>query len=310
MQEPQLAPDLVKWLAAYRDVERLPESFAALVEQLHVPMAAAIAGAAKARGGLFVVGLCGAQGSGKSTMVQVLAQLLTGDGLRVAVLSLDDLYCTRAQRQQLAAQVHPLLTTRGPPGTHDVALGMEVITALEQGRQTALPRFDKARDDRRPRAEWAMAGGGAGPVDVLLFEGWCVGARPEPAAALALPVNPLERDEDRDLGWRRHVNAALAGDYATLFARIDRLVMLRAPSFETVKAWRLEQEAKLLAASGAEPGSRVMTEAEVLRFVQFFERTTRQIEREMPARADMLVTLNQQRQVVEWHGIGTGRLVP
>jgi D-glycerate 3-kinase len=299
----RLDSDFGDWLAAYRGAQQLPASFAGLVDQLHVPMAAAVARAARAGGGLFVLGLCGAQGSGKSTMARVLAQLLAGHGLRAAVLSLDDLYYTRAQRQKLAAQVHPLLATRGPPGTHDPALGAEVIAALAEGRRVALPRFAKERDDRRPRATWPVAGPG---VDVLLFEGWCVGARPEAEAALAAPVNALERDEDGQGIWRRHVNAALRGAYAALFARIDMLVLMRAPSFETVTAWRLEQEAKLRAASGAEPGSRVMSETEVLRFVQFFERTTRQIDREMPGRADMVIALDEQRQVREWRGPGAG----
>ena len=283
------------WLARYCADQQLPCGFADLVERLHRPLASDFARAAEMHPGLFVLGLCGAQGSGKSTMAGVLAQLLTRHGLRVAVLSLDDLYCTRAERAQLAAKVHPLLATRGPPGTHDVALGAEVIAALADNRPVALPRFDKARDDRCPRAQWPLAGPG---IDVLLFEGWCVGARAEPDATLAIPVNALERDADSAMIWRRHVNAALGGAYATLFARIDRLVLMRAPSFAAVLAWRLEQEAKLRRACGTDPGARVMSEAEVVRFVQFFERTTRQIDREMPARADMLVTLDEQRHVM------------
>lgn len=291
--------EFARWLAEWRRAEQLPPAFATVVERLHLPLAAALAHAASAQQGLFVVGLCGAQGSGKSTMVRVLAQLLSGRGLRVAVLSIDDLYATRAQRQRLAAQIHPLLATRGPPGTHDLALGLEVLADLAAGKGTALPRFDKARDDRCPRGEWPLVG----RVDVLLFEGWCVGARAEPEAALAAPINALERDEDRAMVWRRHVNAALAGDYAALFARIDRLVMLRAPSFDAVRMWRLEQEAKLRAIRGTGPGSRVMSEDEVLRFVQFFQRTTRQIEREMPERADMVVMLDTARQVRDWRGV-------
>lgn len=290
-------PAFAEWLDAYRSAQQLPDGFAALVERLHMPTAAAIAQGAKIRNELFVVGLCGAQGSGKSTMAQVLAQLLTQHGLRVAVLSLDDLYYTRAERQRLAAQVHPLFATRGPPGTHDIALGAQVIATLAQGRPCALPRFDKARDDRRPRAEWPVAPAG---IDVLLFEGWCVGARAEPDAALVAPINALERDDDRQAIWRRHVNAALDGAYAGLFARIDMLILMRAPSFETVAIWRLEQEAKLRAAIGSQPASKVMSDTEALRFVQFYERITRQVEREMPTRADVLIDLDEQRQVREW----------
>ncbi len=293
--------DFAEWLTAYRVAQQLSASFTGVVEQLHRPLATAIHGAAgRPAGGLFVLGLCGPQGSGKSTLVQVLQQLLIARGLRVAVLSLDDLYYTRAVRQRLATQIHPLLATRGPPGTHDVSLGREVIAALAHRRACALPRFDKAHDDRRPYADWPVAEPG---IDVLLFEGWCVGARPETPAAIAEPVNALELDEDRDGVWRSHVNAALAGAYIELFARIDMLVLMRAPSFEAVTTWRLEQEAKLRAKTVADPRSRVMSDAEVLRFMQFYERTTCQIDREMPARADLVIELDEQRQVRSWRGL-------
>jgi D-glycerate 3-kinase len=187
-----------------------------------------------------------------------------------------------------------------------VALGLDVIGALARGRATALPRFDKASDDRCPRAQWPIAGPG---VDVLLFEGWCVGAHPEPEGALAAPINALERDEDRETVWRRYVNAALAGDYAALFAQVDRLVMLRAPSFAAVTAWRLEQETKLRETAGMRV-SRVMSEPEVRRFVQFFERTTRHCDQEMPARADLLVELDERRQVRAWRDQFAAAVMP
>jgi D-glycerate 3-kinase len=158
-----------------------------------------------------------------------------------------------------------------------------------------LPRFDKASDDRAPVDAWPVV---AGPVDVVLFEGWCVGARPEPAEALAAPLNALERERDPDGVWRFYVNAALAGPYRALFARLDLLVLLTAPDFETVLAWRREQEAKLrgrLAESGQGAGA-AMSDDEVAVFVQHYERLTRHITREMPARADLVVALDADRR--------------
>lgn len=144
-------------------------------------------------GGLFVVGLCGAQGCGKSTLAADLVVRLNRAGIDTAILSLDDLYLTRVERGILAVDVHPLLGTRGVPGTHDVALGMRVIAALGRGEAPSLPRFDKAMDDRAPVATWPRAGAG---TKVLIFEGWCVGARPQAEAMLREPVNALERDSD------------------------------------------------------------------------------------------------------------------
>ncbi|MDE8653613.1 kinase [Novosphingobium sp. H3SJ31-1] len=239
-----------------------------------------------------VIGICGAQGSGKSTLARALEAGLQAAGRAVATLSIDDLYRTRAERQGLARAVHPLLATRGVPGTHDVALGLATIAALERGEPAALPRFDKASDDRLPRAQWPLA---PARCQVLILEGWCVGARPQPVEALAVPVNALEAGEDPDGIWRAYANTALAGEYQALFARIDRLVLLAAPDFAVVHDWRLEQERDLAARAGPDaPG--LMDAAAVARFIQHYERITRHILAEMPGRADLLVRLDRQRR--------------
>ncbi|KRA74965.1 kinase [Caulobacter sp. Root656] len=279
------------WLAAFLRDEALPAGFVAEVERLHAPLAARIA--AVAMGPAFVVGICGPQGSGKTTTVRVVAALLEAQGLKVATLSLDDLYLPRADREVLAREVHPLLRTRGVPGTHDVALGLAVLDRLAGEGETALPRCDKAADDRAPVEAWPVV---AGPVDVVLFEGWCVGARPEPAEALAAPVNALERERDPDGVWRAHVNAALAGSYRALFARLNLLVLFTAPDFETVMTWRREQEAKLRDRLAATGQGGAMIDDEVAVFVQHYERLTRHIARETPARADVVVALDKDRR--------------
>ncbi len=238
-----------------------------------------------------VVGICGAQGSGKSTLAAALVDALGNDGLAVAVLSIDDLYLTRAERERLAREVHPLLRTRGVPGTHDIALGLSTLNAIDAGLSVRLPRFDKARDDRSPEETWPAL---PAPVDVLLFEGWCVGALPQPSSALTDPVNALEAAEDPDGRWRRFANAALAGAYQDMFARIDFLMMLRAPNFAIVQDWRLEQE-HALKASSPKGSAGVMRDEQVVRFIAHYERLTRHILDEMPCRADLVIDLDAQR---------------
>jgi len=233
-----------------------------------------------------VVGLCGAQGSGKSTLAEALARRFP----RTATLSLDDLYLTRAERIALAQTRHPLFATRGVPGTHDVTLGIATLDALRAGEPVRLPRFDKARDDRAPLETWPDA---RAPCDLVIFEGWCVGAVPQPAEALDAPVNDLERDEDPDERWRKAVNEALAGSYQALFARLDMLILLAAPDWETVGRWRQEQEVGLRQAAGK--GAGVMDEAAVSRFIQHYERLTRHILREMPGRAELVLQLSPDR---------------
>ena len=279
------------WLAGLIEQAQLPPDFGTVAEQICRPLLLRIQEVRRGLG--FLVGLCGAQGSGKSTLSMVLAEMLRRAGLSVAVMSLDDLYLTRSQRRDLATNVHPLLATRGVPGTHNLTLGEQVLAALSRPGVVALPRFDKAADDRLAPSVWPVV---QGPVDVILLEGWCVGARAQPAEALINPLNDLERLEDPELIWRNYVNQALAGPYRALFDRLDLLVLLAAPSFDVVLAWRQEQEAKLRARV-ADAGH-VMSDEAVVRFVAHYERITRWILQDMPDRADIVIRLDAQRRPI------------
>lgn len=241
--------------------------------------------------GPLVVGLCGPQGSGKSTAAARIATVLRATGLSVGLLSLDDLVLPRSARLTLARNLHPLFATRGPPGTHDVALGIQILDALRAGQPIHLPRFDKGRDEPCPIVDWPLVDR---PCDIILFEGWCVGARPQSLAMLAHPVNRLEQDKDPDGLWRQHANAYLADCYQHLFARIDRLVLVRAPSFDVVFNWRKEQEARLIAVNA--PAA--MDDVALARFIQHFERITTYCGLEMANRADLVVNLDTARTVI------------
>jgi D-glycerate 3-kinase len=248
-----------------------------------------------------LIGISGVQGSGKSTLCAALEQALAAASLRAATLSLDDLYLTRAERQARAAGVHPLFATRGVPGTHDVGLGEAVIDRLLKGEgPVAIPRFDKAVDDRAPETAWPVV---AAPLDVLLFEGWCIAATPEPESALAAPINALEAVEDPDGGWRRAVNAALADDYQRLFGRIDLLILLRAPDFSAVRAWRQQQEDELRAKRGAGAG---MDSAALSRFIAHFERVSRHMLALPPPPGAIVVELDAGRRVGAIVGLPVG----
>jgi D-glycerate 3-kinase len=274
-------------LEAFLAAEGLPDSFRRTVAAVCEPLAERAIAARERKQAMAVVALCGAQGSGKSTIAAATRAILMARGVETVVLSLDDLYLPHAARQRLAREVHPLLATRGPPGAHDVELGLQVLNAVARDRPIALPRFDKAADDPAPpQARPSFRG----PAHVVLFEGWCVGARPQPRAILREPINALERDEDPDGRWRGFVNTALAAAYPPLFERCDELVLLAAPGFEVVAGWREQQEARLRARTG-----RGMSPEEIARFVAHYERLTRWILEEMPARADWTVRLGADR---------------
>jgi D-glycerate 3-kinase len=238
-----------------------------------------------------VLAISGLQGSGKSTLADAVVAAARVRGHVAATLSLDDLYLTAAQRRALAGEVHPLLRTRGPPGTHDLALAAQVLDAIAAGRPLRLPRFDKLADDRLPEHAWVRVDA---PLDLLVLEGWCVGVPAEADAALAAPLNALERDEDAHGTWRRYCNDALARHYPALWDRADRLWALQAPSFEIVTAWRGQQEQALMAAA---PGRAGMDAAALARFLQHYERVSRQALRTLPARADHVLWLDEARGV-------------
>lgn len=240
-----------------------------------------------------VYGIAGLQGTGKTTLSHQVAALAASRGREVVVLSIDDFYLDRPERRTLAERVHPLLATRGPPGTHDVALACAAIDGLLSRQPTPLPRFDKITDRRLPQAEWPVAGG----ADLVILEGWFNQVPAQLDAELATPVNRLEREEDPDGGWRRYCNRALAEDYPTLWRRIDRQLFLRGPGFDVVPGWRWQQECTLQAAN---PDRQVMTRPQVERFVQFFERVSRQALATLPGIADRTIDIDVDRTPSNW----------
>lgn len=224
------------------------------------------------------VGLSGGQGAGKSTLSRLIEVACEEFGLRTCVLSLDDFYFPRSIRRKLASEIHPLLETRGPPGTHDLVECREVVDGLRGDQEVWLPVFDKGLDDRRAKRSVQ------GPFDLVLLEGWCVGAMPESESELVPSINSLEESEDRDGTWRRFVNDQLVGPYAEIGRMLDYLIFLRVPDLVAVRRWRLEQEMERAIEQRMGPDA-------IDRFVQHFERTTLSMDRTLPRRADLVVGL-------------------
>lgn len=274
---------------------KLPQAYLATAHRWFLPLAEELAQAIT-NGGLRVLGVVGTQGSGKSTLAALLEELLSQvHGLRAASLSLDDFYLTHAERQQLAREVHPLLATRGVPGTHDIPLALDTIKALlSHSGDTAVVRFDKAKDDRRPETHWDKV---RAPVDVVILEGWCLGVQAQPATEVAEPLNALERLEDRSGRWRGYVNECLQEDYPQLFQLIQKLILLKAPSFDCVYQWRRQQERKLSPTAG----DKIMSDDTLNRFVQHFERITRHSLTTLPQTADTVLELDREQCITGRH---------
>ncbi len=263
----------------------------------------ALAPAWSARATPFLLGISGLQGSGKSTLAQALVAA-AGTGVAVA-LSLDDVYLGRAARRELAAGVHPLFVTRGVPGTHDLDQLESTLAALALAsaqHPVRLPRFDKGRDEPAPSSQWPCI---AVPPRLIVLEGWCLGVPAQAEAALAEPVNALERDEDPDGRWRHHVNAQLAGPYAALWRRLDHLLLLQAPGFEVVERWRAQQEEALHRRGAPE----ALAAPALRRFIAHYERLSRHALDVLADCADTVLQLDPERRVVavEMRGEGGDR---
>ncbi len=262
----------------------------------HLPLCRLIGARRRALGRPLVVGVSGSQGSGKTTFcrfAQILLERLFG--YRVCGLSIDDLYLGIEDRRRLASEVHPLFATRGVPGTHDVPLALDLLRRLRDPETTGeicIPAFDKAIDDRLPENRWPVC---STPVDVIIFEGWCVAAQAQTEDALKSPLNGLEAEEDPDASWRRRVNDALRGPYAELFAEIDLLVFLAVPGWDAARQWRGLQEAKLARSRPDSPA--LMDEQALERFLMFYERITRHALETLSEQADVVCRIDDSHRI-------------
>lgn len=281
---------------------QLPESYLSMAESAFSPLIDEFNTQYQVNQKTYIIGINGCQGSGKSTLADYLCTVVAEKyHLATVALSLDDFYLTKAERIELARKIHPLLAQRGVPGTHDVNLAIDTISSLASGNKALITRFDKSMDDRVPEANSETI---TGHIGLIVIEGWCFGAKPQAPNSLIEPVNHLERLEDPDGVYRDYVNTALATQYPQLFELVDSTAMLRAPSFKTVFEWRLEQEQKLiekLKSTKTDPASvSTMSDQEIRRFIQNFQRITEHCLEEMPTRVDHLFQLNAARQIVDY----------
>jgi D-glycerate 3-kinase len=277
----------------------LPDSVALNFMRWHAGVTRSLAQRAKTAETPLLVGFSGCQGSGKSTLVAFMAEVMREvHGVSTVVLSLDDFYLTKAARASLAESIHPLFATRGVPGTHDLVLLNETITALRQpGGAVPLPAFDKARDDRTEMVHWRQV---SAPIQLILLEGWCIGLSPQKESELEAPVNQVEVEQDPSLIWRREANRQLANEYADLFGELEALLLLQAPSFDAVFEWRWQQEQRLseqFQKDHPDKPDPTMSRSEVTDFVLHYQRLTEHALKTLPDQADFVWELATDRSV-------------
>ena len=246
----------------------------------------------------YFVGLAGGQGTGKTTISSLLEIILRKYfKLNVFKISIDDFYRTRKERFNLSKKVHPLLMTRGVPGTHDIKIMLDFFrkSKTKKFKSFKLPKFNKAIDDRCKKNQWYTI---KKRPDVIIFEGWCVGARAEKNSTIKKSINSLEKANDAQLIWRNYVNKQLKTKYKKLYDQLDCLVYLKAKNFSLLQKWRLIQEKKLwLKNKNKKTNNKIMSKGDVINFMQTYQRVTQNMFKFAPRYASIILNLNSNHQI-------------
>ena len=245
----------------------------------------------------YFVGLAGGQGTGKTTISSIIKIILEKYfKLNVFKVSIDDFYKTRKERLNLSKNVHPMLITRGVPGTHDIKIMLDFFKRIKSKnfKKMKVPNFNKAVDDRFPPKNWYKL---IKRPDVIIFEGWCVGARPENNKSLKKPINSLEKISDQKLIWRKYVNLQLKTKYKKLYSQLNCMIYLKAKNFSLLQKWRLKQEHKLWLKTKKKGGHKIMSKVDVINFMQTYQRITQNMFKNMPKYASIILNLNSNHQI-------------
>jgi len=249
----------------------------------------------KEKGKTLFLGLSGGQGSGKTTIVGIMKIILEKFFKRkVYTISIDDFYKTLKKRNQMSRTIHPLFKTRGVPGTHDIKLIKKLFNFIKRRKfkKFKLPKFDKSIDDRAKREYWTSV---KKRPEIIILEGWCVGAKPQSNFLIKNPINALEKNEDKNLTWRNYVNNKLKNEYQKIFAMIDHFIFLKVPNFNMVLKWRFLQERKLKKKSYL--NKKIMSHTQIKRFIMFYERITLQMIKDLDKCASMVILLKKNHQI-------------
>ena len=265
------------------------------LKRIYIPISFWIENKYKKKGKTLFLGFSGGQGSGKTTVAKILKIILKKFFKRkIYVSSIDDFYKTLNDRNEMSYTTHPLFKTRGVPGTHDINLIKKFFYSIKKKKfkKTKLPKFDKSIDDRLKKKYWYNI---KERPEIVILEGWCVGAKPQSNSLIKKPINILEKYEDKNLIWRKYVNKKLKREYKKLFAMIDYYIFMKIPNFNMVFKWRLLQENKLRKKSRFK--KKIMPYNKIKRFIMFYQRITLQMIKDLSKSASIVMLLNENHEI-------------
>ena len=297
-------PDLVtyervkkKYLKFIRTQEVLSEPFRNKISQLnnfYMPISKMIYKNYLKKKKTQVIGLTGGQGSGKSTISNILKIILKENyNLETVIFSIDDFYKTLKERKIMSKNISPLFLTRGVPGTHDTKMILNCIKKLKNNKfkKLMIPRFDKAIDDRMLKKKWLKV---IKKPNIVIFEGWCVGVEQQKNKDLLIAINELEKYQDKKRIWRNRVNQELKINYKKIFRLIDKIIFLKVPNFKYVFKWRLLQEKKLRITSR---GKKTMSNNQIKKFIMFYERLTKHMLNTLIYKANSVIKIDTKHRL-------------
>jgi len=265
------------------------------LKKIYIPISFWIENKYKKKGETLILGFSGGQGSGKTTVAGILKIILKKFfKRRIHVSSIDDFYKTLEERNEISNKIHFLFKTRGVPGTHDINLVKNFFNIIRKKKfkKIKLPKFEKAMDNRLEKKYWFNI---KQKPEIVILEGWCVGAKPQSNSLIKRPINILEKYEDKDLKWRKYVNEKLKKEYKKLFVMIDHFIFMKIPNFKVVFKWRLLQEKKLKKKSYS--NKKIMSHNEIKRFIMFYQRITLQMIKDLSKSASIIMSLNKNHEI-------------
>ena len=235
--------------------------------------------------------ISGSQGCGKTTLLKLIKNNFKNFyNIDPLCISLDDYYLTKKQRNDLSKRIHPLLQTRGVPGTHATEKITKTLKLFDKKKYPIkIPKFDKLNDDRLPFSQIITS-----KKNMIFLEGWCCGCPPLSNSFLQKNLNNIEKT-DSEYIWRKYYNKKLKKEYRLIFKHFEYLIYFKIPSFDCVLKWRIKQEKRLKL--NKKKNINYMNKIEIKDFISYYEKITTWMMKNTLSKSDLTIKINKNQKI-------------